>query len=78
MFYCYILRSQKTSRRYIGSCEDREERLRRHNTGDTKSTRHGVPWVLIHNEAFPTRREATAREYYYKTGRGRDELNTFR
>ena len=76
MFYCYILRSQKTGRRYIGPCEDRDERLRRHNAGDTKSTRHGVPWVFIHSETFPTRREATARERY--TGRGRDELNTFR
>jgi len=61
----------------VGSCEDREERLRRHNAGDTKATKHGIPWSLIHSEAFSTRGEATARERYYKTGRGRDELDSF-
>ena len=35
-----------------GRCEDREERLRRHNAGDTKATKHGIPWSLIHSEAL--------------------------
>ena len=61
----------------MGSCEDREERLRRHNAGDTKATTHGIPWSLIHSEAFSTRGEATAREPYYKTGRSRAELDSF-
>src|SRR5207248_807308 len=76
MFYCYVLRSQKTGRRYVGSCEDRYATLFRHNAGDTKATKHGVPWSLIHSEAFSTRGEATARERYYKTGRGRAEEHT--
>ena len=42
-----------------------------------KATKHGVPWILIHSESFPTRRKAVQRELYYKTGRGRDDLNTF-
>jgi len=42
-----------------------------------KATKHGVPWILIHCESFATRREAVQRELYYKTGRGRDDLNTF-
>jgi putative endonuclease len=74
-----LLRSAKPKNRpsYVGSCEDRDERLRRHNAGESKATQHGVPWVLVHSEEFPTRREAIARERYYKTGRGRDDLNTF-
>jgi len=75
MFYCYILRSQKTGRRYVGSCEDLAEPIRRHNARESKATKHGVRWVLIHTEAFPTRSEAARRERYYKTGRGRDELD---
>src|SRR6266700_144899 len=47
MFYCYVLRSQKTGRRYVGSCENLTERIRRHNAGDSKATKHGVPWVLV-------------------------------
>ena len=72
MFHCYILRSRKTGRRYVGSCEDLAERVRRHNAGESKATKHGVPWVLIRSESFVTRSEATQRERYYKTGRGRD------
>jgi putative endonuclease len=74
-----LLRSAKPKkgRRYVGSCEDRDERLRRHNAGESKATKHGVPWVLVHSEEFLTRREAIARERYYKTGRGRDELSAF-
>jgi len=75
MFYCYVLQSQKTGRRYVGSCEDLAERIRRHNAGDSKATKHGVPRVLLHSETFPTRSEAAQRERYYKSGRGRDELD---
>jgi len=78
MFFCYVLRSLKTGRRYVGSCEDLNDRLRRHNAAESKATKHGVPWILLRSETFATRREALARERYYKTGRGRDELNKLR
>src|ERR1700682_2127411 len=72
MFCVYVLRSEKTDRRYIGSCEDLAERLRRHNNAESKATRHGVPWLLLHSEKFSTRSAAARKELYYKTGRGRD------
>src|SRR5215475_13030851 len=75
MFYVYVLRSTKTCRRYVGSCEDLDERFRRHNLGHSKATRHGVPWTLVHTETFSSRADATRREQYYKTGLGRDELD---
>jgi putative endonuclease len=75
MFYTYVIRSTKTGRRYVGSCKNVEERLDRHNSGHSKATRHGVPWLLEHTESFPTRADATRRERYLKTGRGRDELD---
>lgn len=53
----------------MGSCADRDKRVRWNNAGDTKATKHGIPWSLIHSEIFSTRPEATARERYYKTGR---------
>jgi putative endonuclease len=76
MFHVYVLRSIRTGRRYVGSCEDLDERLRRHNLGHSKATRHGVPWTLIHSERFCTRIEASKKERYYKSGRGRDELDS--
>ena len=57
MFYCYVLRSRKTGRRYVGSCENLTERIRRHNAGDSNATKHGVPRVLVHSESFATRSE---------------------
>jgi putative endonuclease len=66
MFYCYVLRSEKTGRRYVGSCENLADRIRRHNAGESKATKHGLPWPLIQSEAFATRTEAAQRERYYK------------
>ena len=75
MFYVYVLKSAKTGCRYVGSCRNVDERLRRHNAGHSKATRRGIPWSLLHTERFLTRREAVNKERYYKTGRGRDELD---
>ena len=47
MFSVYVLRSSKTGRRYIGSCADLSDRLRRHNAGESHATQHGLPWTLI-------------------------------
>src|SRR5207253_2305040 len=78
MFYCYVLRSQKTGRRYVGSCENLTERIRRHNASDSRATKHGAPWLLVDSECFATRSEAAQSERCYKTGRGRDELDRVR
>jgi len=73
-FYVYVLRSAVTGRLYVGSTADLDDRLRRHNNRESKATRHGVPWSLIHNELHSTRSEAVGREMYFKTGRGREEI----
>jgi putative endonuclease len=75
MFHIYVLRSERTGRRYVGSCEDLKERLHRHSTGQAPATKAGRPWNLVHSETFATRPEAVRRERFLKTGRGRDELD---
>ena len=74
MFYTYVLKSEKTGRRYVGSCADLAKRVVRHNAGIVNATKSGVPWFLVRAETFSTRAEAVQRERHYKTGRGRDEL----
>ena len=74
-FHVYVLRSDKTGRRYVGSCEDLDNRFREHNRMESASTRHGIPWRLVHTEVFTTRSEAMRREKYYKTGKDRDQLD---
>ena len=73
-FWTYVLRSEITSRLYVGSCADLNDRLYRHNSGQSKATMHGVPWKLVHSEPFETRSDAVRREQFFKTGKGRDEL----
>lgn len=75
MFYVYVIRSETNGRRYTGSCENLEDRLRRHNAAYSKATKSGIPWKLIHHEIFETRSEALERERFFKTGRGREELD---
>lgn len=70
MFYCYILQSQKHNRHYIGSCEDVDLRVRRHNEGRVPITRSGRPWDLVHSESFETRAEAVRRERQIKNYKG--------
>ena len=74
VFWVYVLRSEVTGRFYTGSCSDLDDRLREHNSGSSKATRHGVPWTLVHREPHPTRSDAVRREMHLKTGAGRDEI----
>ena len=78
MYFVYVLWSPSAGRSYVGSTKNVVERLRRHNAGHSKSTRHGIPWTPVHIEAFATRTEAMRRERHYKTGKGREELARIR
>ncbi len=72
MFYVYILKSISTGKRYVGCTSDLEQRLAKHNSGATPSTRSGRPWEIIHVEEFPSKAEALAREKFLKSGQGRE------
>ncbi|MDD3607810.1 MAG: GIY-YIG nuclease family protein [Candidatus Moranbacteria bacterium] len=48
-YYTYVLLSQKNKRLYIGSTENLEKRIERHNKGRVKSTKAGRPWKLLEN-----------------------------
>jgi putative endonuclease len=65
-FTVYILYSEKNKKYYIGSCQNIEERLNRHNTGRNKSTHSGIPWKLMYQENFDTRTNAVTREKVIK------------
>jgi putative endonuclease len=75
VWFVYVLWSEKLRKRYVGSTEDVAERLRDHNSGRTPFTRRGVPWTLIHSEAFETLVEARRRERFLKSGVGRKWLD---
>jgi putative endonuclease len=69
-YYVYIARSLKDGQLYTGMSKDPGQRLRDHNAGRTRSTRHRRPFVLVYTEPFATRSEAISRELFLKTAEG--------
>lgn len=71
MYFVYILRSQKESKRlYIGRTENLEERLKDHNCGDSVYTNKFRPWVLETHVVFSNKTLAERFERYLKSGSG--------
>ena len=71
MFVTYILYSADFDRYYVGSTENIESRLTRHNNGMVISTKKYVPWKLVYTESFETRSEAFKRELQIKGKKSR-------
>ena len=57
-FFVYILWSDRLKKYYVGSTNNLNSRLDRHNKGQSKFTSKGVPWALIWNCSFTSRKEA--------------------
>ena len=70
MFWTYVIQSEKDGRYYIGSTEDINKRIERHNAGRNKSTKSQRPWKLVYKEAFSTKNEAYRREMKIKSYKG--------
>ena len=75
-YYSYVLRSTKNGILYKGSTQNLEIRLQTHNSGKVKFTSKNIPWELVISEEFSTRSEAVKREKWYKSGVGRDWINS--
>lgn len=71
MFTAYILQSEKTQGYYIGSTDNLDKRLIRHNKGYSKYTKNKGPFKVVYKEEFKTRSEAKKREYYLKSFKSR-------
>jgi len=67
MFCAYVAQSIKTGRYYIGSGENPDVRLKRHNSGFTRSIKHDRPFKIIYIEWFKTKAEAYRRERQIKS-----------
>ena len=74
MFYTYIIKSVEHDFVYKGHCENLQERLMQHNSGMTQSIKPYIPFKLLLSEEFTTRKDAIAREKYFKSAAGRRYL----
>ncbi len=68
MHIMYVLKSEKDGRLYIGSTSDLDRRLLEHSQGLVKSTKHRRPLIFIYQEQFENKKDAEARERYFKGG----------
>ncbi len=74
-FVVYILYSRIFNKTYVGYSQDLIDRFYSHNFYATKGyTVCYRPWVVMHLEFFKTKKEAMAREKYYKSGLGREKI----
>ncbi|MFA6098293.1 MAG: GIY-YIG nuclease family protein [Patescibacteria group bacterium] len=70
MFNVYILISLSSSYYYIGHTVNIVKRLKQHNSGHVRSTKRGIPWILVYKEICKTKSEAYKRELLIKSYKG--------
>ena len=61
---------------YIGSTQNLDERLTRHNQGRSKFTKTKCPWHLVYSEEHPDRSSAMKREYAIKRKKSKDYIES--
>ena len=54
-YFVYIIYSNLLDKYYIGYTSDLNQRILRHNDGWSRSTKAGIPWVLVYYEEFDTK-----------------------
>jgi putative endonuclease len=75
-FYVYIIQSELDRSYYIGSTQDLDERLRRHNQGRSTYTKAKRPWKLVYHEEFIDRSSAMKREREIKRQKSKKFIET--
>ena len=71
MYCVYILYSNSTGKYYCGSTDNLERRVHQHNSGYSKSTKSGKPWILKYSEEYCDRSSAVRRELEIKKKKSR-------
>lgn len=75
-YYIYVLQNLSKNFIYVGFTENLSHRLKEHNLKKVTSTKDFAPLKLIHYEAYRNKKDATRREKYLKTTKGRTTLRT--
>ncbi len=74
-YYVYIIQSELAGTYYVGSSQDPEKRLEKHNRPHKGFTARKQPWKLVYKEAFESKTEALQRETYLKKLKSRKFLD---
>ena len=71
MFYTYILYSISSDKYYIGSTENPEERLKKHQNKNKGFTNQADDWEFVYQKSFETKNEAILHENQIKKWKSR-------
>ena len=74
MYYAYVLINRKGNKTYVGITLNITKRLKEHNEGCVKSSKHFRPYIILKLDKFITKNEARERELFYKSPTGRRRL----
>jgi len=75
MCYCYILYSKSLDKYYIGhSCEDLQERLRKHLSNHTGFTAKAKDWIIVYSENYDSKSDAYKRELEIKAWKSKSKI----
>ncbi len=77
-WWVYALASEKKNFIYVGMSSNLKVRLARHHRGNVPSTKAYLPLRLIFTESCENRKQARAREKYWKSGIGKEQLRAMR
>ena len=72
--FFYIIYNERHDRYYIGQTNNLDSRVKRHNSGQVRSTKAYLPWVLVYKEIFESRSLAVRREKYLKSLKSKVKL----
>ena len=75
-FYIYILQSLKDGSYYVGSTQNLEERIERHNQGRSQYTKPRRPWKLVYSEEHTDRSNAVKRENQIKRRKDKEFIQS--
>ena len=70
--YLYIIQSEKDASFYIGTTQNLDDRILRHNQGQSKYTKTKRPWKIVYYEEHPNRSSAMKKEYALKRRKSKD------
>jgi putative endonuclease len=71
MYFVHILYSLTRDKYYVGSCENVQERLKKHNTNHSGFTGKTGDWIVKWTEEHPSKSEAMKREKQIKSWKSR-------
>jgi len=74
--YLYIIQSLADGSYYVGSTQDVDNRVERHNQGRSQYTKSKRPWQLVHFEECSNKSDAIKRENQIKKRKSKKYMDS--